>query len=352
MSISGLVDIGYQNVNASDNTKDRSNIAQNGSATTTLNVAGTEDLGGGLKGNFRVEFNPDLVNGTGVMAATGGMHQTFLGLAGNFGEVKMGRVNTPALSAWLTGSVFGTALGSGYSAGQNIFSPAGAGTAPAQVFPTRYNGSIEYTTPSFNGLTARLYAVPKNDGSTDGTKNNAGVTDLGLAYNNGPLNVALSSQSLSAGTSTVLSSTALQYNASTNGGLVGQDQNGTTEKNSKLVQNTLAANYNFGAATVYGALWTTKESYDLNTVGTTTAKRSGAMIGAKYAVSSAVDLMASYAKADDKLLTADAKLFGLGVDYKLSKRTALYARYADLNANKSITTQASKTTAIGVRHAF
>ena len=343
MTLSGLVDIGFQNVNAEDNTKDSNKIAQNGSATTTLNFAGVEDLGGGLKANFRAEFNTDLVNGTGVSAATGGMHQTFIGLEGGFGQIKMGRVNTPALSAWGAGSVFGTALGAGYGAGQNIFSVASTAATPTQVYPTRYNGSIEYTTPSFSGLTARLYAVPKNDNhTTDGKKNNAGVTDLGLAYNNGPLNVAFSSQTLKSGTNGLDTSVMpLNVNASILSGESG-----------KLQQNTLGANYSLGAATVYGAVWTTKITNTVGNVSDTDVKRQGAMLGAKYAVSSAIDLMASYGKTTDKIGDADAKIFGLGADYKLSKRTAVYARYQNLDSNTSASNQGSKTTAVGVRHTF
>lgn len=348
MTISGLVDIGFQNVNAEDNTKDSNKIAQNGSATTTINVAGTEDLGGGMKGNFRVEFNPDLVNGTGVSGvnlaggtATGGVHQTFLGLSGGFGEVKMGRVNTPALSAWGAGSVFGTALGSGYSAAQNIYNPASTGTTNTHVYPTRYNGSFEYTTPSFSGLTARFYAVPKNDNSADGLKNTAGVFDLGLAYNNGPLNVAFSSQTLKSGSKGLDNLVAPANGFDTVSGETG-----------KLQQNTLGANYNFGPATVYGAFWATKGTSTVGGVSDVGLKRQGAMIGAKYAVSSSIDLMASYAKATDKIGKADAKIFGLGADYKLSARTALYARYADLDTATNAANKGSKTTAIGVRHTF
>jgi predicted porin len=349
VTISGLVDIGYQNVNAEDNTKDSNKIAQNGSATTTINIAGTEDLGGGLKGNFRVEFNPDLVNGTGVSgvnavsaAATGGMHQTFVGVSGGFGEVKLGRLNTPALSAWGTGSVFGTALGSGYSAGQNIYNPTSAAVLHTQTYPTRFNGAIEYTTPSFSGLTARLYAVPKNDNSTTSTSNNAGVTDLGLAYNNGPLNVAFSSQTIKTGTKG-LSDLVVPANGF---GALAAGESG------KLQQNTLAANYNFGAATVYAAYWTTKVTSADTVSSSTDLKRQGTMLGAKYAVSNTVDLMASYGKTADKIGEADAKIFGLGADYKLSARTALYARYADLDTATNAANKGSKTTAIGVRHTF
>jgi len=331
VTISGLVDTAYVATNNPGAVADTKGLAANGSATTVLTVAGTEDLGGGLKANFQFQITPDFINGTGVESTTavGNGQQAFVGLSGDFGTVKLGRVNTNALDAWGTGSVFGTAIGSGYGSAGNIFTRYSAtATATTQTAPTRFNGAVRYESPVFSGFSASVLAVPKaNDASGES------VTDIGLKYNNGPLNVVYASQKVkAAGTAAT--------NSFLPGGL-------TADTSNKL--NTLAANYTFGAATVYGAYWTEKQG--------TTTDAAGQMIGAKYVIG-ATTLMASFGKNNDKTTNnVDKKIAGIGADYALSKRTALYARFDTRDANtNSATADATngtvKRTAVGVRHSW
>jgi predicted porin len=209
--------------------------------------------------------------------------------------------------------------------------------------------------------------VPKVDntgaGSTDSTTagfagvNRASVTDFGLAYNAGPLNLAVAQQNHKIGSTAV--------NSLVNPGLSSNAANGDY----KLT--TMAANYTIGATTVYGAYWTEKQATVLNTAVPMDAV--GMMIGAKHVVG-ALSFSGSYATRDDKSTTnvgtgtstayanADRKILGLGVDYALSKRTAVWARYQNIdpNTNRSglnptnanASNDATKTTAIGVRHSF
>jgi len=70
VQIDGLVDAGfqsnkYQGVSANG-------FDQNGAGTTQINFRGTEDLGGGLKANFRLENDFSVVNNNanqGVVSA-------------------------------------------------------------------------------------------------------------------------------------------------------------------------------------------------------------------------------------------------------------------------------------------
>ena len=316
--------------------------------TTVLNVAGSEDLGGGLKANFLLQITPDFVNGAGVQgtsvtttdntsgavksAGVGNAQQAFLGLSGNFGEVQAGRVNSNALDAWGVGSAFGTALGSGYGSNGNIYTRYSAtATATAQTAPTRFNGAVRYISPAFNGFSGSLLVVPK--GASD---NIQAVTDLGLKYANGPLNVMFASQEIKQyGTQAAFS--GFIPTASTGAAVLA---NGESNK-----LNALSANYTFGAATVYGAYWTEKQGTAVNAAGQ--------MIGAKYTVG-ATTLMASFGRNNDKLAAnADSKIYGIGADYALSKRSSLFARYE--NRDKDTTSAANdvtKVTSIGIKHTF
>ncbi len=342
--MSGLIDTGYVATNNPSFTTgttanpDTKGLAANGSATTVLTLAGTEDLGGGLRANFRFQLTPDFINGAGVEGTTingaangtvGTGQETFVGLSGGFGTLKLGRVNTNALDAWGVGSVFGTAIGSGYGSNGQIFTRYSAtATATTQTAPTRFNGAVRYESPVVNGLSASVLVVPKAN-ATSGES----VTDVGLRYSQGPLNVMLASQQVkAAGT------------AATNSFLPG----GLTANTSNKL-NVVSANYTLGAATLFGAYWTEKQG--------TTVDAKGHMVGVRY-VMGATTLMASMGKNDDKTSgNVDKKIAGIGADYALSKRTSLYARFdtRDANTNDATSNTASGTTkrsAIGVRHTF
>lgn len=384
VTISGLIDLGYGQVNAPANaagvqTGDISRVAQNGSATTAILIQGSEDLGGGLKANFRYELNPDFANGTGLTGGAGvgagsntastptagtinntsygngavGYH--FLGISGGFGDVKFGRLNTGTLTAWVTGSVFGTALGSGYGSSGNIFTRYSSSAGNYNnTAPTRFNGALEYTSPKLNGFTARALYVPQVNKTGIGAENacleaacttsggnsaapganRAGVTDFSLAYNVGPLNAIVAQQAIKVGSGDV--------NA-----LVSPSLLSTASTTSKLT--TVAANYTIGAVTAYGAYWTEKQS--------TTVNVSGYMLGGKYTMG-AVSLMASVGNSNDKTSSnVDKKIMGVGADYALSKRSNLYVRYENRDADKNSAADtaaggSTKTTHVGIRHTF
>lgn len=368
------MDAGYRSVNAPLGGDTKGGF-QNGTATSAILIQGTEDLGGGMFADFRYEINPDFVGGSGlsgsvlhtgaVLTSNGANGYNFVGVRGAFGGVKFGRLNTGSLSAWATASVFGTGLGSGYGSNGNMYVGAASSVANFnQTAPTRFNGAVEYTTPTMNGFSARLLMVPKVDNTGPGDVNNAtvatiaganraGVTDISAAYNNGPLNVVLAQQAVKTGAQAV--------NALVNPGA------GSNVANGSYKLTTLGANYTMGAATVYAGYWTEKQATVATTA--TVVDAVGTMIGAKYTMG-ALTFMGSYGKRNDKssvdvgtaFANADKKIMGLGVDYALSKRTNLWARYENrdgdtnragvntINANASW--DATKTTAVGVRHTF
>jgi predicted porin len=398
VTISGLVDIGYGQVNAPGNNAstriqsgDVKRVAQNGSATTAILIQGTEDLGGGMRALFRYELNPDFVGGAGLTGGagvqSGGFNSqgasgntindttvaygngangyNFVGLATpNLGTVRFGRLNTGTLSAWVTGSVFGTALGSGFgSSGIYTRHVPASGSNYNNTAPTRFNGAFEWTSPTVNSFTARVLYVPQVNvtgaggqsgciassssacaapavDSANGIQvpgaNRAGVTDFSVAYNQGPLNAVIAQQTVKIGSAGVHTLVSPVHNTLA-----------VTGVNYKLT--TAAANYKVGNTTVYGAYWTERQ--------TTTIDAAAYMLGVKYTMG-AVDLMASTIKNNSKLSSnVDRKLVGVGADYNLSKRTALYARYesrdADTNSGTdSASAGVTKTTHVGIRHSF
>jgi predicted porin len=379
VQIDGVMDAGYQ---ARDYKGTKvTGIAGNGSSTSQINFRGTEDLGGGLKANFRVETDWNTVsnNGntgvasslsTGVAgsaatagsdvpvgnqknsaAGTFGNGEIRVGVSGAFGSIDAGAVNYNTLGTYLTGQPFGTAIGSGFRA---VF----VNDAQA-VSGVRAENSVKYVSPSFSGLTASLYysgkqtkanSVAATTKSTTGMNSQQsmfstslgaydqqGTTELGLNYANGPL---------AASFSTLKNDFVGIYTG-----------NASTQTNLNYTQtvNTLAANYTMGAAKLFILNQTNKTGGSpAAAVDNTTTT-----VSATYTIGSTV-LMAQVGGLKNAAgLKSD--ITGLGADYSLSKRTTVYARYESINdkagaiAAAAMIDGTSKTrtlTAVGVRHAF
>ena len=350
VQIDGIVDAGFQAIDYKGTKVN--GIAGNGSSTSQINFRGTEDLGGGLKANFRVEtdwntaFNRAntgaasvVANSVNSAAGTFGNGEIRGGLSGNFGAVDLGVVNFNTLGSYLTGQPYGTAIGGGYG---SIARVDAAGTA------VRSDNSAKYTSPTFSGLNVTLYKANKqtkgsnaadNFSSTLGRTDLMGSEEVGVNYANGPVAVSFSS---------------LKQDRN------GVNTTGTTVDTTSSRVNTLGANYAIGAGKVYGLYQTNKASD--SSVDTKYWALSGS-----YTMGATV-LMASYGELKNDAAGAfngkKSKLVALGADYNLSKRTAVYFRAESID-DKAGTVQAALTpatikgtdtkfarTAVGIRHAF
>jgi predicted porin len=319
VSIDGVMDVAVTSIDYKGNKV--SGIANNGSSTSQINFRGTEDLGGGLKANFRVETDWNTVSNsantgsTVPTAGTFGNGELRVGLAGGFGTIDAGAVNYNSLISGLTGQPFGTAIGSGF------------GATSARL--VRSDNSINYKSPSFGGLTVSLYNAQKQTkatgstfSSTFGAYDFTGSDEVNVSYSNGPIAASFTNlkQKAADGTSTTF--------------------------------DTLGANYALGAAKLFALVQNTKNS--ANTVDNTYLAISGS-----YAMG-ATTLMASTGTFENKA-GAKSKLAAIGADYALSKRTAVYARYESIDDKAGAIAAAATIdgagtkrtrTAVGVRHAF
>ena len=358
MTLSGNIDAGYQAINLKGGKS--GGITNNGSSTSTIQISGSEDLGGGLKANFKLnsDFNVTTSQGnTGSTVPTAGSwlnSEQRVGLSGGFGAIDMGVINNGSLTATGTGTPFGTAVGSGF---RSIYTNDSLTSAAAA--PVRFDNSVRYTSPLFNGLGVQYYAVKKNSkanattfSTTFGAYDTTGISELTLTYNNGPLNAVLAYQEQDA---------------------VGT--NATLAAKGKLT--TLGANYTIGPVTAY-AMYQTAKAASVNADGA--LDRTTTFLGAKY-VTGAHAFMAQYgqAKLDASNQAAGtgaaaaynaqwqvegktSKVTGIGYDYSLSKRTTAYVRAesikddAGMVAARATIDQVGNTkisrSAIGVRHTF
>jgi predicted porin len=331
-----VFDAGYQSRDYKGNKV--TGINNNGSATSQINFRGSEDLGGGLTANFRVEtdWNP-VSNGVNQGAATytnSPQETTALSTFGNgelrigvasstMGALDFGAINFNSLNAIVVGSPYGTAIGGAYS----------------KVIRADYNGvavradnSVRYTTPTFSGFNASLLKSNKQNIATAGTtmgpatnglgyNNQSGVQEIGINYANGPLAVAFSN---------------LEFDRTG----VSTNDNTHPFDNSKTKLNTLAASYTIGAVKLGAILQTNKGD------GATHADQSANAVSVAYTLGDTV-LSAQVGSLNNKSaygststngasVVGKTKSTGFGIDQNLSKRTALYARYEKVNDDANI----------------
>jgi hypothetical protein len=259
------------------------------------------------------------------------------GLAGGFGRVDAGNINSAQLTALLVGQPLGTAIGSSFR-GQIINDTSGLNSV-------RFENSLRFTTPAFNGFSATIYNVTKQTKAGTGIAgdeqfNNSfglydrmGVNEYSANYNNGPINAtyAVTKQdyaNVGANTyTTQLKSLGANYDVGNGFKLYAFNQkrtksDGTLNRNFTL----LTGQYNTGAHTV--------------SVGMGNGTDNGT----------------------SKTNSGESKLTAVAYDYALSKMTSLYVRNESIKddgnwaANSGVlpaaTTSTRVRTAFGMRMGF
>ncbi|MDD2844519.1 MAG: porin [Rhodoferax sp.] len=279
-------------------------------------LKGSEDLGGGLKANFKLEqgFKMD----TGVAGTTTNIagadvagqafsREAYVGFSGGFGEVKLGKVWTAYDDvSGASNAVFDSAL----APMNNVFESIGYLGNPGNT--------VYYSTPTMSGFGAAVsYTLGENKTATT---NASDIISLNVSYGAGPLNAHLGYQVEDVG-------------------------NATDTKFTRL-----GASYDFGVATAkatYGKV--------ANVGGMSGEDATDYQIGVDVPVSPALTLSASYAQSDDSKVGFEQKRKGYGIAaaYSLSKRTFLYGGYeADTATNEAAADSKHSVFAVGVQHRF
>jgi len=382
VSIQGIMDANVQS--GKHYGQSYSLVGQSGARTTSIRFHGTEDMGKGLKANFRFEVQPSFTAGdgngfnntiataaavsvNGAAQATGqasaqsglvGKGYSFMGVSGGFGEVQFGTINTASLSAYLNASgAFGTGVGSGYGVVQ--------GSTGTNTY-TRFENSVVYMTPSFNGFSARFQTALGNDsqyGATTGvTLRRSGVREVGLSYAAGPLTVNVAQLEVKASSSEAAATT-------------------TAPAGSDITTKTTTASvgYNLGVARLGAGVSNISNNAGAlsgsgNGSSTTGATETKSYILTATVPMGAARLMANIGqrKTDKSPITVlegqKTTFTGLAAEYDLSKRTFVYARYqagkaGDVSASSVVINGAAQAVgqlsntkfnlfAVGVSHAF
>lgn len=295
------VDVGgYINMSVdyldSDNAVNDGNVGVS-SNSSNIYFKGAEDLGGGLKAIWQIQTYFS-AGGTGNddTFATGdggdvGAGNTYVGLAGDFGTVLLGKHESPYKLIGRKFDFFNNQIGDS----RNAINLAGMDVRP--------NNVVAYGTPNFNGFQA-LVAYVTNLDALAAVDNSVDAWSVNGTYDNGPLSIGAAWQQ------------------------VNFTEAGAAEDASSW---RVGASYAFGDFKV-AALY----QQDKDVGGTANNDIDAWGLGASYKLG-AITVKGQYYNAEvDLLADGEVDLWSLGLDYALSKRTTMYAAYAASDNGNSL----------------
>lgn len=342
VTLSGLVDAYAGSMQASGG-KRVAAVNSGGMSTSWWGMEGKEELGGGLKAEFKLGgyFRGD----TGAPGRFDGnetffSRNAFVGLSGGFGTIHLGRDGAPNFLPTALFNAFGDSF---------AFSPIilhadvplynRSGWQSANAADTGWSNQIRYTTPSFGGLTANLH-YQFGEAPGDNGKRNAGASFL---YFNGRFGLG-----------------GFVHRVRTDNplaGTLGDVKLGFSQQDAWM----LSGKAGFGPVNLYANYEQTKNGNYAGDPGI-----AGSAGNAGNAKSKTWSLSADYELGQGKLLAAFANTrwtgsasvalagskrdtLSLGYDHNLSRRTDLYAV---LMSDKITGFNRGNSFAVGMRHRF
>lgn len=329
------------------------------SPNSRLGFRGSEDLGGGLKAIFQLEMGFGVDTGTNTSATALFSRDTWVGLQGGFGTVRLGSMDTVYKNLGDTLSFLGISSGNFIST-SNILSKPGIGASSASSFHLRRPNSIIYESPEYGGFQF-LFDYSLGEIANDFSRGS--VISTGVKYEAGPIYAAIAYErhnDLFGGSRNVPS--ALR-----------NDTNPLANSRDSALRGTVQ--YKFG-----------KETRAEINIAQLKYEETGGGIGkfdsydhmawsvaVEHKITPAVTLVGSYGYGNAgscSLVGAacstnglEGKMFNLGAGYYLSKRTMLYAiasymgngisaTYNNLNDGRPLPGQDIKSVALGLSHSF
>jgi len=327
VTLYGIADAGFGVADTDAPGADNSAMVYSGvQSSSRFGIRGSEDIGSGLKVIFNLESGVEF--DTGAAGSAFWARRSVVGLAGSFGEVRLGRDYTPGYTAMGTTDVMGLGLFGNWL----VFGSNGGIT-------NRVSNGLHYTSPVWSGFTLRaVYATGEADDSPGRPKGAGDLYGLSGVYASGQITAQAYFQSRqradAAGTDTVDTD---EY------GVGGQ--------------------YRFGAFRV--ALNYGRADVELPAGGSVEHEAIGLGLGAKVGTG---EVLFNYIQQElDSAGKPEAKSFGIAYVHPLSKRTNLYATYGQLkNENGAdfalraagfgvggdVPNAQPKAFALGIRHRF
>ncbi len=314
----GLVDVSAGQYQNAGEVKTKQ-VASGKLTTSYLGFKGTEELGGGLKAVFQFAhfFQADTGAAGRFNGDTFWARDAYVGLAGDFGQLTLGRNTNPFFVSTLIFNAWGDSFGFSPSIRQVLLGGAGM---PRFLGDTGWSDSVLYKSPNFGGASFSLIANA-ND-TSGGTGRNVGGN---VVYFGGPFAATFAAQSVK------------------NGDLFGAPAGFDGQTSYQF-----GASYAFGPAKLFGQFTQTKVK---TAAALTDTKTKTYGLGAQITVGAGnINLQYGNSKADfGGAFDSTNKTLTVGYDYNLSKRTDVYALYMN---DKTTGLETGNSFAAGVRHRF
>lgn len=334
VTIYGVADAYYGHATA-DNKSSQNTINSGGWSGSRLGFKGTEDLGEGLKVLVTLEYglNIDDTSGIGVTSAgAGNARQQFVGLAGSFGTVVLGRRQSVGyVFEDTTNALHGTA----FNPLQTVVKAANFGEALIDS-SSRLNNTVSYVSPKMSGFTfAYDHSRNTESANTAATKEDDSANLMSLTYGNGPLTLSAIYTKLT---------------------------KDSTAANDDVKELGFGGSYDFRVLKLYG-------TYQTAAVGSATKNKAWQLSGV-IPVSATGNVVVEVAgnKIDSTAASDDSKSYALFYQHNLSKRTMAYTGYQRVSNDNAASAGTALNTAangglptaggsagllvLGMRHTF
>ena len=315
VTVYGKIDQGLQIQSQKTDGLDRTTTWQGVSGVSSgsrWGLKGTEEIADGYTVGFVLESGFDGMTGKSGQGSRLFGRDAFVTLGTPFGSLTVGR--TGMLSDGCTGDIvsgpaspFGTSYGIA----------AATTTSFVGLGETRTDRAVRYVSPKFAGVQFHAEYANMNGEATASTKKRYG--GVGVSYANGPFYAAIAAETI-------------------------KQAAGVTADDPQIY--SIAANYDFGVAKVFGGYQYAKDSVwggeklNAGTLGVSAPVAGGTVMAS-----------IAYAKGDNnRKLTTGA----IGYKYSLSKRTYIYTDLAYAQEDAATTEVTTKTTQfnVGLCHNF
>ena len=302
-TVYGAINVGVSSVDAHAANEDKYEL---GSYSSKIGVKGSEDLGNGISGIYKVEIGVDMDGDDNDDLST---YNTIVGLKGQFGTVFVGKHDTPYKLAG-SADLFANTAADSQKNGTGII---GRGASKDTGWDNRGSDVVAYVSPDFGPVHFAAAGVVNEDTGTSPDLFDA--TSVAAIYKQGNINA---SAAYEVNTAYATDFSAMKVNASMTHG-----------------------NIKVGG---------TYEVSDFYTVSGTTATLAEAdvtsMLGSVAYTMGDITLMGQYGSVDT---ATKFTRMTFGASHKLAKSTTLYAGY-NIDDNGSAEDQSTMT--MGVNHSF